>query len=68
MKTYVKPTLEVISMKTSENIAATNEFKTIYKRAKNNDAYATQILASWSKSVDLENSAPASIALTEAEK
>lgn len=31
MKTYVKPTLEVISMKTTENIAD-NLIKTIYTR------------------------------------
>ncbi len=32
MKSYVKPSIEVISMKTSENIAD-NLFKTIYTRA-----------------------------------
>lgn len=33
MKSYVKPTLEVISMRTSENIADNNIIKTIYTKA-----------------------------------
>lgn len=39
MKIYKKPTLEVISMKTSENIAANNIIKTVYVRAAQASGY-----------------------------
>ena len=43
MKIYKKPTLEVISMKTSENIAANNLIKTIYvKAAQGSGMYVAQ--------------------------
>lgn len=39
MKLYVKPALEVISMKTSENIADDSIIKTIYTQAANSTGY-----------------------------
>lgn len=41
MKSYVKPTLEVISMKTTENIAD-NLIKTIYTRTNDTEGYVMQ--------------------------
>lgn len=41
MKTYVKPTLEVISMKTTENIAD-NLIKTIYTRTSEATGFVMQ--------------------------
>ena len=39
MKSYVKPALEVISMKTAENIADESLIKTIYTRASGETGY-----------------------------
>lgn len=57
MKTYVKPSLEVISMKTTENIAA-NNYKTIYKSALSGSTYARQAIANFSETSDLKISTP----------
>ena len=60
MKSYVKPSIEVISMKTSENIAD-NLFKTIYTRAvgaTSSDIAYTELsgAATYNPSVDLSGS------------
>lgn len=39
MKTYMKPALEVISVKTSENIAADTFIKSFYKKAAGAGSY-----------------------------
>lgn len=57
MKTYTKPSIEVISMKTTENIAA-NNYKTIYKKAVDGSTYARQTIAKFSKINDLKGSTP----------
>ena len=55
MKTYTKPSIEVISVKTTENIAA-NNYKTIYKKALNGSTYARERIASFSTKDDLKGS------------
>ena len=57
MKSYVKPTLEVINMRTSENIAD-NFIKTIYtKTASSNGTYVQNTVAgSYSTDLDIVGS------------
>lgn len=57
MKTYLKPSLEVISMKTTENIAA-NHYKTIYQKALGGNTYARQTIAKFASNNDLKTSIP----------
>lgn len=52
MKSYVKPTLEVINMRTSENIAD-NFIKTIYTKAAGESTY-TLVDKAGSYSTDLD--------------
>ncbi len=57
MKSYVKPALEVISMKTSENIAD-NLIKTIYTQMTTGDGYTianetTDIGAAYDEGADM---------------
>lgn len=60
MKTYTKPTLQVINMKTSENIADNDFIKTMYtKTAESNGQYQLEGLKPYDAGVDLFGSAPA---------
>ena len=53
MKVYVKPALEVISMKTAENIADDSIIKTIYTKAAGDEAYTTMSLGAYDESADM---------------
>lgn len=53
MKSYVKPSLEVISMRTSENIADNNLIKTIYTKTATDGTYANATAASYLESEDI---------------
>lgn len=56
MKTYVKPTIEVISMRTSENIADNNIIKTIYTKAADATEYNTVTSGTYSEDYDITGS------------
>ncbi len=53
MKAYVKPALEVISMKTAENIADDSIIKTIYTKAAGQTSYETMTTAEYNESADM---------------
>lgn len=59
MKIYKKPTLEVISMKSSENIANNSVIKTMYVKAAKNDGYvvSTDGLEAYDPYADMNGSA-----------
>lgn len=57
MKSYVKPNLEVINMRTSENIAD-NFIKTIYTKAAGSTSYVENTAAgSYDSTLDIVGSA-----------
>ncbi len=65
MKTYTKPTLEVINMRTSENIA-NNLIKTLYEKTQSGGQYQQmEGLQNYDSSVDLYGSNPASLTMME---
>ena len=53
MKSYVKPTLEVISMRTSENIADNNIIKTIYTKTEVSGNYGNAKTGAYVASEDV---------------
>ena len=60
MKAYVKPTIEVISMRTSENIADNNIIKTIYTKTEVGGTYNQNLEGgTYSSTTDIVGSNPA---------
>ena len=55
MKNYTKPSLEVISMKTSENIAD-NLIKAMYTKAAGDDGYAYTGSEAYNEAYDMTGS------------